>query len=227
MLYIVGMGLERGDLTEKGLAALKKAKKIFVETYTSFPYQLENKELAAKVEEVNRNFVEEGNLLELAKVSDVVLLVPGDPLFATTHISLVKDANDKKVQANVIHAPSIINTISRTGLSPYKLGRVVTISKGFTSDSEKLKSNIDTGLHTLCLLDPAITLTQGLKVLKKFGVDRKVIACEQLGMKGEKIKYGSLDQLLTTPFNSKPQCIIVPAELHFFEKEFLDQFSCT
>ena len=224
MLYIVGMGLEKGDMTEKGMDALKKASKIFVETYTSFPYSLEDAKLTAKIEKVGRKFVEEGNILELAKTSEIVLLVPGDPLFATTHISLVAGARRKRIPVDTIHAPSIINVISRTGVSPYKLGRTITISKPLDSDLEKLQKNQEQELHTLCLLDPAINLHEGIRVLQKFGVKGKIVACERLGMQGERIVYGVPSNLLKLKFLNKPQCIIVPAKLHFFEEEFIETF---
>jgi len=226
VLHIVGMGLEKGDMTEKGREALKKSRKIFVESYTSFPYELEDPEVRTKIKKVNRSFVEEGRVLESAENSDVALLVPGDPLFATTHIALVAEARSRNIKVEVIHAPSIINVISRTGISPYKLGRVITISKAFESDSQKLQKNREQGLHTLCLLDPAVSIQDGIKVLQEFGVKGKVVACERLGMKGEKIAYGSLSDLLKLEFQNKPQCIIVPAKLHFFEEEFLENFSC-
>lgn len=215
------MGLEKGDLTQKGAAALKRCKNVFVENYTSFPYEIEMIH-----EKVGRKFVEEGPILELAKIKNVALLIPGDPLFATTHISLLKDANDSKIPVEVIHAPSIINTISKTGLSPYKLGRIITLSSGFESNFEKLEKNQIAKLHTLCLLDPEIDISKGLTILKKFGIDSKIISCEHLGMKSERIHYGSISELQNFNFDLKPQCIIIPSSLQFYEEEFLEQFKC-
>jgi len=222
VLYLVGMGLEPGDMTLKGREAVLKAGKVFIETYTSMPYDIGD--LQKEITSVDREFVEKGDLLELAGTADVVLLIPGDPLFATTHISLMKEARDKAIPLQVCHAPSVINTLSHTGLSPYKFGRIITLSKPFPSDREKLEANLKAGLHTLCLLDPIISLSDGLRVLQDFGVTQKVVACQQLGMKTQTIHYGTITDLLPLSFSKKPCCLLVPADLHFFEEEFLNQF---
>ena len=222
MIYIVGMGLEYGDMTLKGLKAVSDSSETFVEDYTSFPYEVD-----FKLTKLSRKQVESDFLVRKAKDATVTLLVPGDPLFATTHISLVRECFKQGVPVEVIHAPSAINADARTGLSKYKFGRTVTLSKKFDSDKERIEDNLKTGLHTLCLLDPAIDGLEGLAVLGSMGFSGQVLLCERLGTGREKICYGDLAELRKTKTGPKPHCIIIPSNLQFFEEEFLQQFSIT
>ena len=91
MLYLIGLGLDKDDMTIKAVNAIKTCKKVFMETYTSdliysfkdiesFLHK-ETKGQLKKIDIVDRKFVEEENLLfEEAKRHNVALLIPGDPL---------------------------------------------------------------------------------------------------------------------------------------------------
>jgi diphthine synthase len=218
VLSIIGLGLERGDLTLKGLEAIKKAHEVFVEDYTSFPYETE---FGAKP--LPREGVESDFLVNRAMTANIVLLVGGDPLFATTHITLVNECKKKGIRCEIIHAPSVMNAVARTGLSPYKFGRVVTISRVLESDKEKIQANINAKLHTLCLVDPLLPAKDAVAVLRKMGFGMKLVLCEKLGTREEKIRYAVAFEKIGPP----PYCILIPGELHFFEEEFLQQFSST
>jgi diphthine synthase len=220
VLYIVGMGLEEGDMTLKGLKAVTDSDEVYVEAYTSFPY-----ELSFPVTELPRKAVESSFLVDKAKKQVVALLVPGDPLFATTHISLVAECRNAGVPIVVIHAPSVVNALSRTGLSSYKFGRVVTLSGVVISDKERIAANLEAGLHTLCLLDPEIDAREALRVLKEMGFSGKMVVCERLGTRTEVIHYGDMGGLDKLSLGKKPHCIVVPADMQFFEAESLQQFS--
>ena len=218
MLSLVGMGLEKGDLTEKALKAIKGADKVFVENYTSIPYEFD-------AEEMGRDRVESDFLLNLSKTKDIVLLVPGDPLFATTHTSLFFESKKLGIPCQIIHAPSVLNALARTGLSTYRFGRIVTLSKPFESDRQRILNNLKSGLHTLCLLDPSLKIKDGISVLSEFGLDLKLVACARLGTSTEIIRYGPQSDLAAMEFGPRPHCLIVPAELQFYEKEFVSMFS--
>ena len=216
MLFIIGMGIEKGDMTVKGIEAIKESKEIFVENYTSFPYELEFETTLLPRGKVESNF-----LLDKAKENTIALLIPGDPLFATTHISLIKEGNEKGIEVEAIHAPSIINAIARTGLSTYKFGRIVTLSRTYESDKERIENNLKAGLHSLCLIDPEMKLDDAIQILRTMGFDEKLLVCERLGSKTEKIHFG---KEFTFEFGKPPYSIILPGELHFFEEEFIQQF---
>ena len=95
-LVFVGLGLhdEKG-ISLTGLEEVKTADKVFIELYTRFTPNFSIKrfeELSGKrVQKISRRELEEENgkiVIEAAKRSKTVLLVPGDPLIATTHVAL-------------------------------------------------------------------------------------------------------------------------------------------
>ncbi|MGC9167168.1 MAG: SAM-dependent methyltransferase, partial [Thermoplasmata archaeon] len=59
---------------------------------------------------------------------NIVILVPGDPMMATTHIELKISAFDKKIPFEVVNGISLKCVIpSILGLQNYKFGRSVSI----------------------------------------------------------------------------------------------------
>jgi len=163
-LYIIGLGLsDCKDITVKGLEAVKKSKKVFLENYTAVlgSSKEELEEFYGKeVILASRDLVEkESNIiLEDAKESDVSFLVVGDVFGATTHTDLYLRAKSKGIKIEIINNASIMNVISKTGLDLYKFGTTTSIV--FDDDNwlpetpyNIIGENQKRGLHTLCLLD--------------------------------------------------------------------------
>jgi diphthine synthase len=167
MLVIAGLGLYGlRDLTLGVLEYLRKADRVFVELYTSILpcFDLSKlEELAGKrVTIVRRAELEGAWLRELLKMAErelVMLLAPGDPFIATTHMSLRLEAVKRGIEVKVLPSPSVINAVAAsTGLDFYKFCRPVTIvkpnAKYFPSTPyHVLRDNLARGLHTLFLLD--------------------------------------------------------------------------
>ncbi|XP_049932197.1 probable diphthine methyl ester synthase isoform X2 [Nymphaea colorata] len=169
MLYIIGLGLgDENDITSKGLEAIKRCDKVYMEAYTSLlsfglsPSGLSSlEELYGKqVILADTEMVEEGAdaiLLEASKLH-VAFLVVGDPFGATTHADLVLRAKKIGVEVQVVHNASVVNAVGVCGLQLYRYGETVSIpffTKTWRPDSfyAKIKRNRSLGLHTLCLLD--------------------------------------------------------------------------
>lgn len=166
MLWMIGLGLgDDGDITVKGLAAVKKAEFVYLEAYTSILPGLDRATLAAaygvpEIIEADRELVESGceEMLERAQTKDVCFLVVGDPLCATTHTDLWLRAKQREIPVRVIHNASVMNAVASCGLQLYRFGETVSIPywlDGWRPDSwyEKIAKNKKAGLHTLCLLD--------------------------------------------------------------------------
>lgn len=167
MLVIAGLGLYGlRDITLGTVEYLKKADRVFVELYTSIVPRFDVRELeklaGKRVTVVRRAELEGPWLRELLKVAEqelVVLLAPGDPFIATTHISLRLEAAKRGVKVKVLPSPSVINAVAAsTGLDFYKFCRPVTIVKPSASyfpstPYHVLRENLARGLHTLFLLD--------------------------------------------------------------------------
>lgn len=162
MLYLIGLGLDWKDASLKALEALHKCDEVYLENYTSLSnftiLQLE-KLIGKKIKILGRKQTEEEMpYLKAAHLKEIVLLIYGDPLSATTHFEILAEARKKKIEAKIIHAPSVFTAIAETGLSLYKFGKTASIpipEKNFAPESffDILKENLSTGAHTLFLLD--------------------------------------------------------------------------
>ncbi|XP_058090992.1 probable diphthine methyl ester synthase [Magnolia sinica] len=169
MLYIIGLGLgDAEDITLRGLNAVKKCHKVYIESYTSLlSFGLSSDGLST-LEELygrpvilaDREMVEEraDDILSEACESDVGFLVVGDPFGATTHTDLVVRAKKLGVEVKVVHNASVMNAVGVCGLQLYRYGETVSIpffTETWRPDSfyEKIRRNRQLGLHTLCLLD--------------------------------------------------------------------------
>ncbi|KAK3023779.1 hypothetical protein RJ639_043395 [Escallonia herrerae] len=169
MLYIIGLGLgDEKDITLRGLEAVKKCEKVYIEAYTSLlSFGLSSNGLST-LEELygkmitlaDREMVEERAdvIISEARDFDVAFLVVGDPFGATTHTDLVVRAKQSGINVKVVHNASVMNAIGLCGLQLYRYGETVSVpffTETWRPDSfyEKIQRNRTLGLHTLCLLD--------------------------------------------------------------------------
>ncbi len=248
MFYLIGIGIgnEKG-ITLEGLEILKGADSIYLENYTSkLNFRIEDLEALCgkQIIEAERDFVEQKfhSVLNEAKDKEIALLVSGDPLSATTHLSLILQANELGVMVKVIHNASIITAVGETGLEVYKFGKITSIP--FPQESfmpqvfyDVLKQNLINDMHTLLLLDmkPSenkfMAIKEAIEILLAIESKRNenvfkestiCIGCARLGLGSKKIACGSAEELMrNADFGDPPYCLIVPASLHFMEEEFL------
>lgn len=240
MLYLIGLGIwNEKDISLRGVEVCRQADSVYCELYTAYwggSLRKLEKLVGKKIKKLERKDVEERSdkLLEEAKKRRVVLLVPGDPLVATTHVHLILEAKKKGIPTEVAHSSSIYTTVARTGLQIYKFGRtgtVITPKKGYEPGGfyDVLKENFERGMHTLLLLDREMGTKKGLEILK--GIEgrkrRKIlkhaVICSKLSSEHEKIVYGKFEDLMGKDL-PEPGVIIIPGKLHFLEKEFLETF---
>ncbi|MFA6022469.1 MAG: diphthine synthase [Candidatus Pacearchaeota archaeon] len=231
MLYLIGLGLDLRGISLHGKKILKSAniRKIYLENYTvDFPYtkkELE-KELKIKVVDAGRDFVESEKIVDEAIKSDVVLLVYGSPLMATTHIALINKAKKLNVRYKILHAGSVFDGVLESGLHAYKFGKTISLpkwQKNFEPVSfiDTIKENKSIKAHTLLLVDIGLKFEDAREQMKKTEYKfYKLIVCSQLGTNREKIFYDNLDKIDEKKVK-QPYCIIIPAELHFSEEESL------
>ncbi|MFA5357735.1 MAG: diphthine synthase [archaeon] len=253
MFFLVGIGLKPRHITSEAIETLKKCEKIFAEEYTS-EYcegtleEIEKKLGGKKIELLNREAIEIGFDFssEAVRKKNVALLVFGNPLTATTHIQLLIDAKEKKVETKVIPGISITNMLAKSGLDEYRFGRTATIcyhTENFTPDSfyEQIKLNQSIGLHTLCLLDikkddkekKLMNCAEGIAVLEKIAAEKNektnwsYVALLALGAEKEKIIFGK-KEIESAKETQKlfPQSLIVCGKLTEKEKEALEKLHC-
>ncbi len=239
MLYLVGLGLSSDGLSKESLEILKKCKRIYLETYTvEFSYAKQHLEelIGKKILDADRTFVENLEFLDESQKMDVALLIYGDPLVATTHITIVDEAKKSGIKLRVIHNASILDAVSDTGLQIYKFGKTASMpkwdaKKNFTPESfmEIVKENQSINAHTLILVDIGLEFRKALEQLKTSAKNQdlqlgKILACQQLGSKHQRIIYETILQLEEQGKIHAPFCFIIPGKLHFVEKEFLKNF---
>ncbi len=239
MLYLIGLGLwDEKDLSLRGVEACRKCKEVYAELYTArWGGSLPNleKTIGKKIHLLERTDLEDDSpeLIKKAKSSDIAVLFPGDPLSATTHLSLVSEAKESKIPVKIIHSSSIFTAVAECGLSLYSFGKTVSIpalQPNFspTSFVEGIMDNRKMGLHTLCLLDIGMSVPEAVKILlglekhSKIISDQKIVACSGLGSDKQKVIYKTANELLNENM-SPPAVLIIPGKMHFTEKEFLDK----
>ncbi|MDC0197106.1 diphthine synthase [Marine Group III euryarchaeote] len=246
MLTIIGLGLGGpNSITMDGVIALSLSEHIFYETYTSpiHPDTLEWVKIKSQKEPVylSRSQVEEPNeLISLAKKTNVSLLIVGDALSATTHISLLLECKKKNIECQVIHNASVLTAVAGIlGLQHYNFGPVATLvlpegNYKPLSPIDKIKTNMENGNHSLVLLDikadqpdkePVyMTATQAAEQMIEAGIpnDTKVAVAARVGREDQELWYGKLKYLANRDLGKEPHSIVVPSRLHFTEKEFLE-----
>ncbi|WWC64122.1 diphthine synthase [Kwoniella dejecticola CBS 10117] len=164
MFYVIGLGLsDEKDITVKGLEAVKKSERVYLESYTSI-LMVDKERLEAFYERpvitATRELVEleADEILKDADKVDVSFLVVGDPLGATTHTDLLLRARAQGIPTQTIHNASIMTALGSTGLQLYNFGQTLSMvfyTENWKPDSwfDKLEENLKIGVHTLVLLD--------------------------------------------------------------------------
>ena len=248
-IVLVGLGLndDRG-ISLRGLDEAKRCDQVFLEAYTSVMPDLSLDRLSAlcgkRVQVMERKDFEERSgrvLLDAAVRSKVVLLVPGDPLIATTHNVLRIEAAKRGIQCKIVHGASVFSSvIGLSGLHSYKFGKTVTVP--FPSEVPAdtpyrvIADNRRLGLHTLCLLDIKIAegkflgVAEALKTLLSVeermneGVvtgNSLVVVVGRAGSDDVLVKAGFVKNLLSFDFGAPPFSVVFVGELHFTEAEAL------
>ncbi|MGQ9624577.1 MAG: diphthine synthase [Candidatus Bathycorpusculaceae bacterium] len=252
-VVFVGLGLhDEFGISLRGLEEVKGANAVFIELYTSLLPKFSRERFeeisGKKLNVVSRRDLEEENgriVFEAAREGKVVLLVPGDPLVATTHVALRLEAERLGIKTRVIHGASIISAVvGLSGLHNYKFGKSVTIP--FPEETKPLTpynvidKNRQMGLHTLCLLDIRaeeeryLSIREALESLleteeeQKRGIvtlDTFAVGIARAGSDAPIVKASRVNELLSYDFGEPPYSLIFPAKLHFMEAEALIAFA--
>lgn len=249
MLTFIGLGLYGArDISLRGLEAIRKADRVYLEFYTSKLMGTSIKEMeelyGKEIESLNRQQVEkERKFIEEAYEKNVVFLTAGDPMSATTHEELRIDAIKRGIDVRIIHGSSIITAApGLIGLQVYKFGKIGSIpypEKNFhpTTPYKILLDNLSLGLHTLFLLDIKedryMSPDEGISLLlnmgkelgdESFNENSLVCAISRAGSDNPGIWCGRASEALERDFGEPLHCLIVPGKMHFMEEEALAIF---
>jgi diphthine synthase len=248
-LVFVGLGLNDDlGMSLQALEETRTADHVFIELYTSYLPGFSIKRFAETSGRtphivVRKELEEKGGqlILNSAQVGKTVLLVPGDPLIATTHVALRIAAEKRKIKTRIIHGASILSAaIGMSGLHNYMFGKSVTIpfpdETPATTPYRVIGQNKKFGAHTLCFLDIKaeegryLTINGGLRELMRVEAEKKesiirgdtiAVGVARAGSNQAKVKAGFVGELLQHDFGAPPHTLIFVGQLHFMEVDAL------
>ncbi len=254
VLVLAGAGVYPGSVSAEVSGLVAGADRVYVDTYTmpgsGWLLAWARRVAGDRVVEAGRDLLESRSsmVVEEARTSTVVVLVPGDPLIATTHVSLLAEAAARGVEWRV--APGISGVVASkavSGLQYYRFGRTITIPgpwRGVRAVSvvSQLYGNLCVGLHTLLLLDvrgdgsqlppgegasALLSLEEGLA--SEMGFEPVLpgllaAAVERAGTPEARVFWASLEELAGSGREwLEPSSLVVPGLIHGSESDVLSQ----
>jgi len=247
MLTFVGLGLfDKTDISVKGRMCIANADHVFLECYTSRLMGTSLEELEAFYERPVRPLYREDveqhpdALLDLAMDRNVVFLCAGDPMVSTTHADLRIRAAERGIPTAIVHAASISSAVcGLSGLQNYRFGKSCSLpfpQKNWfpTTPFDVIRQNLDLRLHTLVYLDIQderyMTIAEAVTLLEQMAGDRQVViplyvGIARAGSDAPAVLAGSAGRMRSADFGPPLHILIVPAELHDMEREYLERFA--
>eukprot|EP00042_Codosiga_hollandica_P042300 m.386348 g.386348 ORF g.386348 m.386348 type:complete len:288 (+) comp56300_c0_seq1:19-882(+) len=268
VFFLVGLGLgNEQDITVKGLAIVRRCARVYLEAYTAI-LAVDKTALEGlygrEVIIADREFVEQAaeTFLQAARTEDIALLVVGDPFGATTHTDLCTRCKEMGVPYEVVHNASIMNAIGCCGLQLYNFGRTVSIvffSDTWRPDSfyDKIRTNSQAQMHTLCLLDIKVkeqsieNLMKGRKIYEppRFmtvnqccqqlmevesargdhvcGPTQHAVGVARVGQRDQMVVYGTLEELSEVDFGGPLHSLVIVGHTDPVEQDMLAAFRVT
>ncbi len=245
-MVFIGLGLNNEmGLTLEGLEAARQADRIFAEFYTSTMPNLQLRKLeeavGKRVEVLTRTQLEDENgktIVSAAERQQVAFLVPGDPMVATTHVSLRLALTQRGIESRIIHNASIFSAIcGSSGLQSYKFGKSTTLPRDEPTPPsviEVIRENKARKLHTLLLLelkvDGKTQLTIQRALVKLASADPGIsewfaVGVARVGSLGQQVCAARVAKLAKVDFGPVPHSLVFPGKLHFMEAEALKAFA--
>lgn len=250
-IVFIGLGLfDEKDITVKGVEEARSCETLFAEFYTSKLVGATKESietlLGKKIQVLGREEVEKGDIiLEAAKSRRVGFLIGGDPMTATTHVDLRLRAERMGIRTRIVYGVSILTAAaSLVGLQAYRFGRTTSLpfpqEKFFpTSPYEVIHENRMMGLHTLILLDIGedgkemdakaalnyLLEIEGKEQKRAFTKNTVVCVVSEVGSPDSKAICRRVSRLLEKDLGKPLHCLIVPADLHFMERQALIMFA--
>jgi len=247
MLTFVGLGLyDLEDISTKGLLAIRCADLVYLEAYTSLLTGTSPEEMVGyygkDLQILKREDVEQHpeEFLSKALTKNVVFLTGGDPMVSTTHIDLRIRAARMGVRTAIIHGSSIVSAVcGLSGLQNYRFGKSCSLPFPHgkwcpTTSAEVIRKNLDDNLHTIVYLDIQenryMTISEAVNLLEPMVSDAGYripcyIGIARAGSREPGIKAGGADIMRETDFNGPLHILVIPAELHDMEREYLEVFA--
>jgi diphthine synthase len=247
MLTFVGLGLfDKTDISVKGLECIRKADAVYLECYTSRLMGTTVAELEAfyqkPVHPLFREDVEQhpDAILALARDKQVVFLCAGDPMVSTTHADLRIRAAELGIPTAIVHAASISSAVcGLSGLQNYRFGKSCSLpfpQKNWfpTTPLDVIGQNLAQRLHTLVFLDIQneryMTVPEAVGLVERIAKDKQIeiplyVGIARAGSDAPVVLAGNAERMQSADFGPPLHILIIPAELHDMEREYLERFA--
>lgn len=247
MLTFIGLGLfDKTDISQKGLACIRQADHVFLESYTSCLMGStvgEMEEFYRKpVRRLFREDVEQhpDNVLELARNGQVAFLCAGDPMVSTTHADLRIRAAEQGIRTAIIHAASIASAVcGLTGLQNYRFGKSCSLpfpQKNWfpTTPFDVIVQNLERRLHTIVYLDIQkerfMTIPEAVGLLEQMAKEKHTplplyVGIARAGSEDVIVRAGPAETMRTQNFGPPLHILVIPSELHDMERRYLEMFA--
>jgi len=247
MLTFIGLGLfDKTDVSEKGLRHIRAADRIFLDCYTSRLMGTTLEELEGyyrmPVTPLYRQDVEQNPevLLSESESKDVVFLCAGDPMVSTTHADLRMRAAARGIETVIVHAASISSAVcGLSGLQNYRFGKSCSLpfpQKNWSPATplDVILRNLSLRLHTLVYLDIQeeryMTVPEAVALLEQMAAGRRAeipvyVGIARAGSDEPVVRAGTAETVRSVDFGPPLHILVVPAELHDMEREYLEMFA--
>jgi diphthine synthase len=247
MLTFVGLGLfDKTDISVKGLACIRQADHVFLDSYTSCLMGSAVGELEdyykIPLQCLFRENVEQHpeHLLELARKEKVVFLCAGDPMVSTTHADLRIRAAERGIHTAIIHAASIASAVcGLSGLQNYRFGKSCSLpfpQKNWspTTPFDVIAENLGRRLHTIVYLDIQkdrfMMIPEAVGLLEQMVQDKQIpiplyVGIARAGSDDVIVRAGPAEKIRAADFGPPLHILVIPAELHDMERRYLEMFA--
>jgi len=162
-------------------------------------------------------------------------------MVSTTHADLRMRAAAAGIETSIIHASSISSAVSGlSGLQNYRFGKSCSVpfpAEGWfpTAPVETVAANLALNLHTLVYLDIQkdryMRVPEAIAVLEEMAEKRGIeppdlyVGIARAGSKHPVVAAGTGAKLKETDFGPPLHILVVPADLHPMEREYLEMFA--
>lgn len=247
MLSFVGLGLyDLDDISIKGLQAIMDADAVYLEAYTSRLMGTDQRAMEERygkpVQILRREDVEQHPepVLDRAEKEEVVILIGGDPMVSTTHADIRIRAAERGIQTRIIHGASIASAVcGLTGLQNYRFGKSCSVpypAKNWfpRTPYDTIIANQEAGLHTIVFLDIQenryMSISEAVEILEKHGADQGraiplYVGIARAGSDSPVVAAGTAEKVSSIDFGPPLHILVIPADLHQVEEEYLKIFA--
>lgn len=162
-------------------------------------------------------------------------------MVSTTHADLRMRAAAAGIATSIIHASSISSAVcGLSGLQNYRFGKSCSVpfpAKGWfpTTPVETIATNLDLNLHTLVFLDiqedrymripEAIAIIEEMARICGIEPPALYVGIARAGSESPVVAAGTGARLKEIDFGPPLHILIVPADLHPMEQEYLEVFA--